>query len=140
MDLYVLYLILTQLFILYVFAISDNSDMHSKILIIEKTIEAQGIEIAGLKGTVKNQQTEINRLIEMVTDLQEVNKHDKEIQIDAVQTNENNLESKNGSKVDLNAINSLEGAKGSTGIDNTYEKPRGKLYIHLVALNVYLRG
>lgn len=100
MDLYVLYLILTQLFISYVFAISDNSDMHSKILIIEKTIEAQGIEIAGLKGTVKNQQTEINRLIEMVTDLQEVNKHDKEIQIDAVQTNENNLESKNGSKVD----------------------------------------
>ncbi|VDH97313.1 Hypothetical predicted protein [Mytilus galloprovincialis] len=125
MDLNVLCLIFAQVFVTCVFAISENSDVHSKILLIEKTIEAQGIEIAGLRGTVKIQQIEINRLNEMVKNLQEVNKHDKEIQIGAFQTNENNLETKNGGKVDLNVTDSPQDAKGYTGIDNNLDdKPR----------------
>lgn len=67
MALNVIYLIFANVFVTYVLAISENIDIHYKIMLIEKTIVAQGIEIADLKGTVKNQQKEINRLNEMVT-------------------------------------------------------------------------
>ncbi|CAC5416603.1 C1QL [Mytilus coruscus] len=122
MALNVLSLMFAQVFVTYVLANSENIYVHSKILLIEKTIEAQGIEIADLKGTVKNQQKEINRLNQIVTNLQEVY---NENQIVAFRTNEINLESKNGSKVDLHAINSQEVAKGYTNIHNNIdEKPR----------------
>lgn len=127
MDLNVLCLIFAQVYVTCVFAISQNSDMYSKILLIEKTVEEQGIQIAGLEGTVKNQQIEINRLNKMVTHLQEVNKHDKKNQFGAFQTNKNTLASKNGSKVDINSLHSHDEAKEYTGIDkNTDEKPRSK--------------
>lgn len=134
MALNVLCFMFAPTFVTYVLGNSENIDINFKILLIEKTIKAKGMEIAGLNRTVKNQQNEINRLIKICTCLQKVN---KENQISAFQTNETNFGSKKGSKVDLQAMNSLNGAKKYSDIDNnTNEKPMNKLYLQHTFITV----
>ncbi|XP_076109034.1 complement C1q-like protein 4 [Mytilus galloprovincialis] len=61
-------------------------------------MKEQGIEISHLKDTVKNQQTEIERLNAIITNLQTVN---KEINIGSVQTIHDSTSYDNGSEPEL---------------------------------------
>ncbi|XP_076106988.1 collagen alpha-1(VIII) chain-like isoform X2 [Mytilus galloprovincialis] len=72
-------------------------------------IKAQGIKISHLKDTVKNQQTEIERLNAIITNLQTAN---TEINVGAIQTDHDSMLFDNGSKPELHVQNLPQGDEG----------------------------
>ncbi|VDH97314.1 Hypothetical predicted protein [Mytilus galloprovincialis] len=147
MATHVIVLLFAETFVIVALAKSENIDLYSEILQIHKTMkaqrtemEAQGIEISFLKDTIKNQQTEIERLNAIITNMQTVN---KEMNNGAVQTNHDNTSYDNGSKPELH-VQSLPPWEEKHHDEIEEDQPRalesipqGRL--HISKLQLYLR-
>ncbi|VDH91883.1 Hypothetical predicted protein [Mytilus galloprovincialis] len=120
----VIVILFAEAFVIVALAKSEKVDLYSEIFQIYKTMKAQGIvmkaqgvEISHLKDTVKNQQTEIERLNAIITNLQTVN---TEINVGAIQTDHDSMSHDNGSKPE-----SVEVGDEVHHDEIEKEKPRG---------------
>ncbi|XP_063397262.1 uncharacterized protein LOC134681548 [Mytilus trossulus] len=113
---HVIVLLLAEAFVILALTKSENIDLYSEILEIQKTVKAQeiemkaqGIEISHLKATVINQQKEIERLNAIITNLQTVN---REMNVGASQTDQDSMVYDNGRKPETHVKSLPTGDEG----------------------------